>query len=401
MADSASDATLPEDVRNDGPIFASLFAPNEDCICPFGDVTLAVDDGFLPPIRLRVSSCILAMASKVFRALFSKKYKEGQPDPESSTKEIPIEDSPKAMKVLCQVLHHQSLDGPLPANEMLDFAVLVDKYDCVEAVRLSSFSLLSECESETPQHRKLYLITSAYLLDQPLLFRTYTKDLVLRAPFLKPTCFDNRNIDLLPRALMASLHSQQTLARHGLTTRVTGLIQSFSQAAYEAQRSVLVPEFMADLARTGLWPLKHEAYTLMGLLERFESVDIPAIIATIERQQTAASSRPGCYSGSPSGWAPRSPSPNVGAWARASMDSLRIRTVAPSQRTIATAVREVKKLCVGVCLDCIKGKVKCRVLHSEPWKEDLSSWGHGHFDDQDSWVEDDEPLRPMWWEETW
>lgn len=92
----------------------TLFEPNEDCICEFGDVILVVDDGFHPVEKLRVSSCILAMSSRVFKALFSKRYAEGLNGKDRSSKEpyeVQLQDAPGPMKQLCQLLHHQDISG--------------------------------------------------------------------------------------------------------------------------------------------------------------------------------------------------------------------------------------------------------------------------------------------------
>lgn len=57
--------------------FIELFAPSSETVCEFGDVILVADDGFHPIIKIRVSSCILAGASKGFKVLFSKRFAEG------------------------------------------------------------------------------------------------------------------------------------------------------------------------------------------------------------------------------------------------------------------------------------------------------------------------------------
>lgn len=100
------------DYEDDPDIF-TLFEPNEDCICEFGDIILIVNDGFHPIQKLRVSSCVLAMSSKVLKVLFSKRFSEGQRVQGRSAaepQEIELQDAPTPMRQLCQVLHHQSVE---------------------------------------------------------------------------------------------------------------------------------------------------------------------------------------------------------------------------------------------------------------------------------------------------
>ena len=120
----------------------TLFEPNEDCICEFGDVVLVINDGFHPVQKLRVSSCVLAMSSKVFKALFSKQYSEGSNGKDRSSSkpyEIELQDAPTPMKHLCRLLHLEGVSGSelevstlLPSN--------FSEFDCFDG-NLHSFGL--------------------------------------------------------------------------------------------------------------------------------------------------------------------------------------------------------------------------------------------------------------------
>lgn len=93
--------------------FIELFAPSSETVCEFGDVILVADDGFHPIIKIRVSSCILVGASKVFKVLFSKRFAEGHTmrthPQEAGPTEIQIKDLPQTLLLLCKLLHLQDV----------------------------------------------------------------------------------------------------------------------------------------------------------------------------------------------------------------------------------------------------------------------------------------------------
>ena len=178
------------------------------------------------------------MTSKVFKALFSSKYAEGQ------TSEVCLKDPPAPMALMCRLLHHQHYH-PIPSkSELLDFAILVDKYDCVEALRLPVFAMLTEYVERPVDNRVDHLITASYLLDQPLHFRHFTKDLVMHETLIRRDRCEARCLELLPAHLMMSALAQQTVACHALTRQITELVHSLSAAAYEAEKPTFTYEFM-------------------------------------------------------------------------------------------------------------------------------------------------------------
>lgn len=149
MADTTAGATPATTASDDEELpLITLFEANEECICEFGDIVLCADDGFHAPQRLRVSSCILAMRSKPFKALFSKKFMEGSTGSDRSSRnphDVHITDSPTPLKHLCQLLHLSPVDAdrkPLAPFELLELGLLADKYDVVEAIRLQTKTLL-------------------------------------------------------------------------------------------------------------------------------------------------------------------------------------------------------------------------------------------------------------------
>jgi hypothetical protein len=101
-------------------------------IDPDGDVILQLADA-----KLQVSSKVLSVASKVWKAMFSPKYSEGQVHKEDQPRCIPhLDDDTQTMITLCLVLHHKGYwiaEHP-DINKLVKLTVLADKYDCAEAV---------------------------------------------------------------------------------------------------------------------------------------------------------------------------------------------------------------------------------------------------------------------------
>lgn len=166
------------------PSFVSLFETPDESVCDFGDVTLVADDGFHPQLRIRVSSCILATASKVFRSLFSTRFAEGQAI-RTGQHEVTVKEGPRPMLLLCQLLHHHPSPIALDVSDdwFLDFVLLIDKYDCIDTLRLSLPTLLQHIEETKTVYRDYIRFTiAAYMLDQPVLFRRYSSNIVRHMP---------------------------------------------------------------------------------------------------------------------------------------------------------------------------------------------------------------------------
>lgn len=141
---------FPEHSDEELPSFVSLYETPDENLCEFGDVVLVADDGFHPRLKIRVSSCVMACFRKVFRTLFSSRFAEGQ-SLRAGVSEIKLADNPTSLLVLCHYLHRQGhLSGKLASsNALLDYALIVDKYNCVNALKpehdtLSDFLDISE-----------------------------------------------------------------------------------------------------------------------------------------------------------------------------------------------------------------------------------------------------------------
>lgn len=413
---AAETQSVYTDAREDDTIsLVALFeSVHTEEVCPFGDVTLVLDDGFHPTTHIRVSSCILAMASPVFKALFSDKYSEGQNRSHDLPGEIGVkEDSPNVMIQLCKLLHLQDYERPrftLGDLEVgiLELAILIDKYDCIESLRLASDAILSEI-SDRPWGVPELSVAASYLLDQPKHFRRFTRALVMQQS-VHIGDLDKRCCSIVPAEVIskfiiwsmidmiliesASLHAQQSLACQQWSHQLTNLIDKFVTASEQANSPELIQDFLNRLSNLALWPLEKKCHTTpLHLALHLEMVDIPTIIAAEKPDQ-------------------REHARNVG-WGRSRSVSRystystyyenRVQPAKSTDRDIKIAIDRVKELCVGACLDCVRGSKRspgeCRVAHTDPWR--------AHYQYQRGWNDDfgddepEEPVRPSEWEAIW
>ncbi|EME88553.1 uncharacterized protein MYCFIDRAFT_170157 [Pseudocercospora fijiensis CIRAD86] len=155
-----------------------------------GDAILVV--GSKDPVQLKVSSSTLSRVSRVFKALFGPHFSRSTlilPRRRTGTAQLhPADDDQVAMTSLCCLLH--CCDMPetkdnAARNEaplLLDFAVAVDKYDVVGALRLQSQALLMSWVERVKVDFTTFgdvrslgqLMAAAYLLGQPKAFGQLT-----------------------------------------------------------------------------------------------------------------------------------------------------------------------------------------------------------------------------------
>jgi hypothetical protein len=162
------------------PSVAELFEPSSQNMCEFGDILLVIEDGYHPQLRLKVNSCILASTSKVFRTLLRGCFAEGEAI-RAGTREVYMNDHPRPMLALCQLLHLKPVEPTLDHWDMLEFALLVDKFDCVQPLRHATDGLLGDVDLTKSSPILHDLTASAYILDQPSHFRRFTKAVVLES----------------------------------------------------------------------------------------------------------------------------------------------------------------------------------------------------------------------------
>lgn len=89
----------------------TLFEPPTELVCEFGDVILVVNNDYHPIVKVKVSSCMLATSSPVFKALFSKNFAEGHAIRKAhhTPAHIHVVDPERPFLKLCRLLHLQEI----------------------------------------------------------------------------------------------------------------------------------------------------------------------------------------------------------------------------------------------------------------------------------------------------
>lgn len=148
--------------------------------------------------KIRVSSAILNLSSKVFQAMLSPRFKEGT-DLLEATSASPLEieladDDPQAMEAVCDIVHLRNAGFAatceLAPYWILRIALVADKYDFITAMKLvsgmwlnnvkMSYSLLLATQLSFPEADTSHLMLAAsYLFRNGKTFREYGKKLLL------------------------------------------------------------------------------------------------------------------------------------------------------------------------------------------------------------------------------
>lgn len=162
---------------------------------------------------------------------------------------------------------------------------------------------------------------------------------------------------------------------------------------------------MARMHSLDIWPLHLGANSVQELLERLSELELPVLEAAPDEPYTRPVPVPHQRWGranSADSWNGPSPARSVngaGGWGNNPSPSVTSISDAPNHVTMRQAVECLKDLCVGICLDCIKGNEVCRVPHPRPWKKRWLAmhpeygWGMGdHLT---------EPSAPGNWESAW
>jgi len=174
---------------------------------PVGDVMFLVQN----KMRIRVSSKILSVASKVFAAMLGERFVEGQQLSVASPPQIELpEDDADSMWLMCRLLHHQvRVKEEQTSTTLVKLAVLADKYDCLQSLGFllkSSAEIGLKAGSWEPKELVEILIVS-YVLDDSSMFKEVSTSLVLvydmHRSFLD--FFDIHGLKLLPSLTLGIL----------------------------------------------------------------------------------------------------------------------------------------------------------------------------------------------------
>ncbi|KAK4495880.1 hypothetical protein PRZ48_013148 [Zasmidium cellare] len=354
----------------------SLFQDPIDIVYPFGDVVLHVVDDKNLESRFLVSTDLLAQTCPFLDRLLKGDFAEGQKDRRSAAEriEVTIREDRAAVQTLCYLIHHKRLNDELKMSPsmILQYAILVDKYQCVDQLRLPNEGLVQAQvralkTSDWRQRKDLCnLMAATYILDLPAIFRKLTRKLVYVGDSnINWTCFDDDCWDHLPMTLLASLNAQVNTAQKTLAHHVGVLVSEFSKTAKICDKDDLVSDFVERLTNACLLPTNFDSpeYPIKVLAQKLEDIDVPAllsdsgvchcsevpIIGTVRSSDGTKHSK-FCY--------------------RPKLDQA--NPVVITQRHAQRAARNVREVCVGLCLDCVKTpgsqfRHTCRVAHPQPW----------------------------------
>lgn len=176
-----------------------------------GDVLFIVSCDKVPA-RLLVSSKVLSLASPVFAAMFSPRFKEGSSLNSGCPSEVPLpEDDPEAMTLLCNCLHFRT--DHIPRNVEFSLlkalALICDKYDVAKAILAWSILWLQKWETSKCEDGFEGLLVVIYALDCAEAFAKMSKKAILDqvGPFDTYRILDG--FDMIPKSLLGILEISQ------------------------------------------------------------------------------------------------------------------------------------------------------------------------------------------------
>jgi hypothetical protein len=147
-------------------------------IAETGDVFLVIGP---EKLKLCVQSLILKATSKPFAAMLGSNWTKGheQPSPEKPMEITLPEDNAVSLKYICAITHSRSQMIPedLSAQDILDIAIVADKYDLVDALEMANRSWLRMCEKD--EAGNMALLAAAYVFRNAQFFRQTSKALVM------------------------------------------------------------------------------------------------------------------------------------------------------------------------------------------------------------------------------
>jgi hypothetical protein len=151
-----------------------------------GDLTLVLSKnlGSTPGMNTRnllISSKVLTLASPVFAAMLSPRFREGQRSESGTLDPISLpDDDVEAMTTLCQIFHFRY--DMLPAKPSLELfknlAVLCDKYDCVAPLRFVSETWLVMWEGTSSKEDLEILLFVSFIFGRAERFASLSERIV-------------------------------------------------------------------------------------------------------------------------------------------------------------------------------------------------------------------------------
>jgi len=145
-----------------------------------GDVVLCNGTGGSAE-RFLVSTIFLKNASKVFTAMFSDRFAEGQQLSSANPPDVTLEQD-NMLGVLLRMLHlrYKAVPHKLSREELQALAALADKYGCAHAVVPACSAWFAHFRSlPTQDNDHIFLTEAAFLLKYDVEFAFWTKQAIL------------------------------------------------------------------------------------------------------------------------------------------------------------------------------------------------------------------------------
>ncbi|MCJ1432887.1 hypothetical protein MMC27_002245 [Xylographa pallens] len=247
-------------------------------IDPNGDVVVLLNWK-----KLLVSSKILSMASRVFAAMFSSRFKEGLQNATPgiiSTVSLP-EDDAIAFEIICDVIHyrHKLIPTDPSLNQLVNIAIIADKYELYEALYAYSVvwlqSGIKNCNGkihEVADWNKLLL--AAYILDTPGEFARISWEIILNHVG-QYRWLDVTDQVRITHTMIVEFDARSANLRTDLVNTVgTALYRPLENGRCTGSINA-VSDYLYKLNEQELWPLTDafKEKTLLGIYDRLICVE--------------------------------------------------------------------------------------------------------------------------------
>ncbi|TLD37648.1 hypothetical protein E2P81_ATG04460 [Venturia nashicola] len=258
---------------------------------PDGDVILVVGTDEPGKMSIKVSSKVLSISSKVFKAMFSRNFKEGNELARSSTLyEVPLpDDDPDAMSTLCNILHHNTDDLSFPddTDKLMEFVTVMDKYNCAKASKIYVVPWIEKFHSPSLS-QMADLLWVSHNLRYNNSFRKFSSMLLhsdhgvktLREFQIKETSFPLEIYSLANRRLELDHWLVHNLSMQ--LTKIVALRNKENSFKWETHTAIYpkchgssVVEYIAQLEVNGLWPIEPLRWDFNRTMEALGEFQIP------------------------------------------------------------------------------------------------------------------------------
>ncbi|KAM0127389.1 hypothetical protein ACHAO1_009562 [Botrytis cinerea] len=243
---------------------------------PDGDIILVVGP---EKKRFHVHSLFLKAASKPFLAMFRQEWQEGQSLlHQNGPEEIRLpDDNAAALEIILAIIHHKNneISESITASQVLEIALLSDKYDFLDAMKLASNTFLrSDTKDESDLMR---LVVAAYLFRNARAFKDITKALVLdyHGPYYDIACDEVESV--IGWKLFCLLETQRSAARLGFSEIILeGINDVYAMCNRKCGwTSKWAYAYLQLLGEKRLWPARLHGIPLSEAIESAQNMPDP------------------------------------------------------------------------------------------------------------------------------